>query len=178
MKISAYKADDIKEVTQLFTNVFSDSEGKEEGLLIGRLVRDLVADTDEKDILGFVASENDQVIGSIFFTRLTFQNDINAFILAPVVVRTSYQGKGVGQELINFGINQLKERGVILLVTYGDPDFYSKVGFQPVSEEVIKAPLKLSQPEGWLCQSLVGDKVEPIPGDVSCVEALNRPEYW
>jgi len=178
MKISAYKTNNIEEVTQLFTDVFSDSEGKEEGLSIGRLVHDLVTDTDEKDIFGFVTSENDQIIGSIFFTRLTFQNDINAFILSPVAVRTSHQGKGVGQKLINFGINQLKERGVALLVTYGDPSFYSKVGFQPVSEEIIKAPLKLSQPGGWLCQSLVGDKVEPIPGDVSCVEALNRPEYW
>jgi len=178
MKIFEYKANNIEEVTQLFAETFSDSEGEEEGLSIGCLVHDLVTDTDEKDILGFVASENDQIIGSIFFTRLTFKNDINAFILSPVAVRTGHQGKGVGQKLINFGVNQLKERGVTLLVTYGDPNFYSKVGFQPVSEEVIKAPLKLTQPEGWLCQSLVGNEVKPIPGDVSCVEALNKPEYW
>lgn len=178
MKISAYNANNIEEVTQLFAETFSDSEGKEEGLSIGRLVRDLVTETDVQDILGFVASENDQIIGSIFFTRLWFQNDINAFILAPVAVHTNHQGKGVGQKLINFGINQLKENGVALLVTYGDPNFYSKVGFQPISEKLIKAPLKLTQPEGWLCQSLVGDEIEPIPGDVSCVEALSKPEYW
>jgi len=178
MNISEYKANNTEEVTQLFTDTFSDSEGKEEGLSIGHLVRDLVTDTDEEDFLGFVASENNQIIGSIFFTRLTFQNDINAFILSPVAVRTSCQGKGVGQKLINFGINQLKERGVALLVTYGDPNFYSKVGFQPVSEEIIKAPLKLSQPEGWLCQSLVDGDIESIPGDSCCVEALSRPEYW
>lgn len=33
-------------------------------------------------------------------------------------------------------------------------------------------------PEGWLAQSLKGDGVQPIKGKSSCVEALNRPEYW
>jgi hypothetical protein len=35
MKISEYKSGDIKEVNQLFVDVFSASKGKEEGLSIG-----------------------------------------------------------------------------------------------------------------------------------------------
>ena len=31
--------------------------------------------------------------------------------------------------------------------THGDPSFYAKVGFQPISQDVIAAPLEPSQPE-------------------------------
>lgn len=178
MKLSTYKKSDAEEITKLFSKVFSDSEGEAEGSLIGSLVFDLMKFTGSEDIYGFVATENDQIIGSIFFTRLTFENAINAFILSPVAIHTSHQRKGIGQNLINFGINHLKEEGVQLAFTYGDPNFYSKVGFKCITEKTAKAPLKLTQPEGWLCQSLVGDDIKPIAGNSRCVEALNKHEYW
>jgi len=178
MKLSTYKKSDIKEIKQLFLRVFSDSEGQEEGSLIGSLVLDLMTSTEAQNIYGFIATEKDQIIGSIFFTRLAFESFDNAFILSPVAIHTNYQGKGIGQNLINFGIKHLKENGVRLAFTYGDPNFYSKVGFRCITETIVKAPLELSQPEGWLCQSLVGDEIKPIAGNSRCVEALNKPEYW
>ena len=178
MKLSIYKESDIEEIKQLFSKVFSDSEGQSEGLLIGSLVFDLINRTDPQDIYGFIATEDNQIIGSILFTRLTFESAVNAFILSPVAIHTNHQGKGIGQNLINFGINHLKEKGVKLAFTYGDPNFYSKVGFRCITEKIAKAPLELTQPEGWLCQSLVGDDIKPIAGNSRCVEALNKPEYW
>ena len=178
MEISIYKNSDHDEIKQLFTKVFSDSESQEEGLIIGSLVSDLMLNTDSHEIHGFKAMDNNQIIGSIFFSKLTFENHINAFILSPVAVDTNQQGEGVGQNLINFGINYLKEKGVKLIFTYGDPNYYSKVGFRCISETLIKAPLELTQPEGWLCQSLAGDEIEPISGDSYCVKALNKPELW
>jgi len=67
---------------------------------------------------------------------------------------------------------------VELIFTYGDPKFYSKVGFNLISEKLVKAPLKLTYPEGWLGQSLVSDNIEAISGHSYCVEAFNKPEYW
>lgn len=49
---------------------------------------------------------------------------------------------------------------------------------QTLSEEVVKAPLKLTYPEGWIGQSLISDIVAPIAGNSFCVKALNKPEYW
>jgi len=178
MNFSTYKKSDIEEIKQLFLRVFSDSEGQEEGSLIGSLVLDIMTSTDAQDIYGFIATENDQIIGSIFFTRLAFENSENAFILSPVAIHTNHQGKGIGQNLINFGIKHLKENSVRLVFTYGDPNFYSKVGFRCITETIAKAPFELSQPEGWLCQSLVSDEIRPIAGNSRCVEALNKPEYW
>jgi predicted N-acetyltransferase YhbS len=95
-----------------------------------------------------------------------------------VAVHSDYQGKGVGQALINFGLKELKDRGVAVVLTYGDPAFYHKVGFHQVSHETIIAPFELSQPEGWLGQSLIGDAVETLRGTCKCVAALNDPAYW
>lgn len=178
MKFSAYSSGKIEVITQLFAKVFSDSEGQSEGLVIGNLVHDLLASTDENDLYCFVVSENEQIIGSIIFSRLTFENGINAFLLSPVAVDTSQQGEGIGQKLISFGLNALKEDGVELALTYGNPRYYAKIGFTPITEIIVKAPLPLSQPEGWLGQPLVGDEIEPIAGNSQCVDAMNKPEIW
>ena len=178
MKFSAYNPSDIEEIKQLFVKTFSDSEGKSEGLLIGNLVHDLISNTNSHDLYGFVATENKQIIGCIFFSKLTFENEIKAFLLSPVAIHTDFQKQGIGQKLINFGLNILKENGVKLIFTYGDSNYYSKVGFNPIAETLIKAPLKLSYPEGWLAQSLVSNEIQPITGNSYCVEAFNKPKLW
>ena len=142
------------------------------------MVDDLIASTDIHDLYGFVASEAKEIIGCIFFSRLTFESDIRAFLLSPVAIHTNFQRKGIGQKLINFGLNALKADGVELVFTYGDPNYYCKVGFSPITEELIKAPLKLSYPAGWLAQSLVSSEIPSIPGNSRCVAAFNKPKIW
>ena len=178
MKLSIYNPANIKEIKQLFAQTFSDSEGQSEGLLVANLAYSLMTRTDAHDFYAFIATENEQIIGSIIFSKLTFESELNAFLLSPVAIHTSYQGNGIGQKLINFGLNSLKKNGVELVFTYGDPDFYSKVGFSIIAEKLVKAPFKLTYPEGWLGQSLLSDEVAPITGNSYCVEALNKPEYW
>jgi len=178
MKLLSFQLSNTEEIKQLFIKVFSDAEGQSEGMVIGNLTSDIMTMTDTQDFYGFIATENEHIIGSIFFTRLTFESEDNAFLLSPVAIHTGYQGKGIGQKLINFGINQLKENRVSIVFTYGDPNFYSKVGFSQITEKIAKAPFKLTQPEGWLAQSLVSDEVEPIVGNSCCVEAFNKPEIW
>ena len=178
MKLVSFNSNHIEEIKQLFIKVFSDADGESEGELIGSLTYDIMTSTDSKDLYGFVAVEDEQIIGSIFFTRLTFQNNIDAFLLSPVAIQTSFQGKGIGQKLINFGIDHLKKKKVSIVFTYGDPNFYSKVGFKQITEKTANAPFKLSQPEGWLAQSLVSDNITPITGNSLCVEAFNKPEIW
>lgn len=169
---------DADAVRRLFVRTFSDSESEEEGVIVGGLAYQLVTETDESDVYGFVAEDSGEIIGCITFSRLRFEDQTNAFILSPVAVHSDYHGKGIGQRLITFGLNDLKDKGVDLVMTYGDPTFYSKVGFIPVTTETIPAPLELRQPEGWLGQSLVSDIIKPISGDSSCVSALNKSELW
>ena len=167
------------EIIDLFTATFTASEGEEEGALIGLLVRDLLGGTAEKDLFVFTAEEGGAIIGGIVFSRLTYEQDERTvFVLAPVAVATDQQGKGIGQRLLTHGLAALRSAGVDTAMTYGDPKYYAKVGFMPVSEADARAPFPLSRPEGWLGQSLTDRVMAPLRGPSRCVGALNDPVFW
>ena len=63
---------------------------------------------------------------------------------------------------LTFGLNELRSKSVDVAITYGDPSFFSKVGFRNLSEDVFQASLKLLIPEGWLGQSLSGQQIPKI----------------
>lgn len=88
------------------------------------------------------------------------------------------QGRGIGQDLIHYGLDHLKSLGVDLVFTYGDPAFYSKSGFEQIGEVIVEAPYPLSQPIGWLGQTLDGSKILAMPGPTRCVEALDDMALW
>ena len=178
MEFRPYRESDSSAVELLFTTVFTKSEGEAEGALIGNLSRALMSDTADADLYGFVAVDRAKIVGSIFFSRLTFEYAVEAFILSPVAIHSDHQGRGIGQGLINHGLRESKDRGIRLIMTYGDPRFYGKVGFVPVAQDAITAPFELSQPEGWLGQALTGNLEEITPSVCSCVKALSTPTYW
>lgn len=165
-------------VVSLFTSAFTSSEGEDEGRVIGKLASELATGIDNQEIICFGAYEKESLIGSIFFTRLRFNEGVQVYMLAPVAVSTEHQGKGVGQSLINYGLHEMKNRSVAVAITYGDPSFYSKVGFRALPENVIQAPLRLSMPEGWLGQSLTEQPIPTIHARPTCVKAFNDPAYW
>lgn len=178
MKLTAFRAEFADQVIALFNQVFSDSENEAEGKLIGDLVTKLITTTEAGDITGYIAIVDKTIVGSVFFSRMSLRTQQNAFILSPVAIATEQQGKGIGQQLIKFGIEQLESAGVEMLFTYGDPNFYSKLGFKQISETLIKAPLILSYPEGWLAQTLNGKSMTAIDGETQCVKALMDQQYW
>ncbi len=171
-----------EEITQLFTSVFTASESAEEGRLIGTLSAQLAASIDNEQTLCFGAftdkPSNPELIACIFCTRLTYAEPVEVYMLAPVAVSTQNQGQGIGQALINFGLAALKQRGTSIVVTYGDPAFYGKVGFSALSEDYLQAPVKLSMPFGWLGQSLTAKEIPTLPGRPQCVAAFANPIYW
>ncbi|MET0066855.1 MAG: GNAT family N-acetyltransferase [Candidatus Thiodiazotropha sp.] len=168
-----------QELAALFTSVFSASEGLEEGRLVGDLASQLAAKIDDRAIIcASVCDESASILGAAFLTPLGFDHDWSVYMLAPVAVATPHQGQGIGQALIKFALGALKARSVDVVVTYGDPAFYSKVGFGALSEKVIQAPLRLSMPGGWLGQSLTGRPIPVIQERPKCVREFNDPAYW
>jgi putative acetyltransferase len=115
------------EIVDLFTATFTASEGADEGTLIGNLVHELLDTTAERDLFVFTAEEAGTIVGAIVFSRLTYdQDDRTVFVLAPVAVATDRQGRGIGQRLLADGLAALRETGVDIAVTYGDPGYYSR----------------------------------------------------
>lgn len=174
----AYQSNDLPKIEALFFSAFADAEGEAEGKLIANLVRELMSYTDPNDLRGFISGDGKDLVGAIFFSRLIFEENDAVFMLSPVAVGSKHQKKGVGRALIMYGLQALQREGVDLVVTYGDPAFYGRAGFCPLSEELVKAPYNLSRPEGWLGQSLKGDPIQPLSSRGKCVKAFNNPAYW
>ncbi len=166
-------------IAALFASTFTASEGAEEGALIGALARRLIAETPAEDLRVFTAWEDGALLGGIFFTRLTYAGDPRTvFLMAPVAVTTERQGQGIGQRLIAHGLDTLRREGVDIAVTYGDPAFYGRVGFKPVTEDDLPAPQPLNQPQGWIAQSLTEAPLTPLGGPARCAAAFDDPALW
>jgi len=168
-----------RDIFELFSATFTVSEGADEGEIIGKFVDDLMTTTAKKDLFAFSAYDNGSLVGGAFFSRLNYEQDgRKVFILSPMAVKTDRQKNGIGQKLIAFGLDELRGKGVDVAITYGDPNYYSKIGFREITEDTAQAPFDLSQPEGWLAQSLTERDLEPLFGSPVCVDALNKPDLW
>lgn len=166
-------------IEDFFRSTFTDSEGSEEGALIGELARNLLISTAPDDIKVFLAREGGDLIAAAVFTRLIYSKDPRVvFLLSPMAVATQWQGHGLGQRLLTHALASLREAGVDVAITYGDPGFYGKVGFRAINESIARPPLPLSQPEGWVGQSLTEEPLEAVKGSATCVAALNDSSFW
>lgn len=179
MKYAHLKLEKVDEVVQLFYNTYKTSENEEEALAVSGLVKKYLQNYPRQDLKGYIALDGGQIVGCVFFSQLNYtESDKKVFILSPMAVKTEFHGKGIGQALINYSHEELKKEGVNLTMTYGDINFYSKTGYEWVSEDSIAAPLKLSYPEGWLANSLDESTELKLAGPSNCIPELNDQNLW
>lgn len=179
MKFSTEYRPHVSTIADLFTVTFTASEGCEEGALIGTLARRLMQETPSADLRVFTARRNDALDGAIIFSRLVFEGDNRtAFVLGPVAVATQRQHQRIGQQLIAHGLTQIRDEGVDFVATYGDPNFYKRVGFSAITEKDVPAPFPLQHPEGWLGQFVNNAPKLPLKGPSRCVPAFDDPTFW
>lgn len=166
-------------LVKLVTAAFTASEGSEEGALIGKFVRNVLTETPPKDMRVFCAEDGGNIVGVAVFTRLIYPEDPQiVFLLSPMAVAPMLQRQGVGRTLISHALDALRYEGVQAVFTYGDPNYYGRVGFIQISEGQARAPLKLGMPHGWLAQSLDQKQMPALRGPSVCVPALNRTDIW
>lgn len=182
MDHSQFTTRQLPEVKALFERTFTESEGEAEGKTLGNLVDNLVDKTESKDLRGYCATDDATITGCIFFSRLSLTGDGTVFMLSPVAVIPEYQGKGVGQNLISYGLDQMKSTIVDFVVTYGDPEYYSKSGFEQISVDLLQPPYPLSFPHGWQAVPLTSQPVASLSkisqGKSQCVDAFRDPALW
>ena len=82
-------------------------------------------------ILSLVAVEDDVLLGQITFSPVKI-NDAheNWFGLGPIAVRPDRQGESIGAALIKVGLKQLQEMNAAGCALIGNPEYYSRFGFQ------------------------------------------------
>ena len=84
--------------------------------------------------LDFVAESGGTLIGNIMYTRASVLCDsggtLPVLCFGPLSVLPDWQGKGVGSALVSHSLKKAAELGFNAVLIYGDPAFYSRLGFR------------------------------------------------
>lgn len=93
------------------------------------------------DYLAFVAVEDGAVVGHILFTPATVDgSSVVGMGLAPMAVLPSHQRKGIGSQLVRYGIKHLRESSCPFIIVLGHPEYYPRFGFEVASKYHLRCP--------------------------------------
>ena len=88
------------------------------------------------DHLSLVADDNGSIIGHLIFTPVVVtdgKQKTEGMGLAPMAVLPSKQRQGIGAQLVDTGLQILKEKGCPFVIVLGHPEYYPRFGFQAAS---------------------------------------------
>ena len=103
--------------------------------------------------LSLVAENEGNVIGHVAFSPVTISDGtLSWYGLGPLSVEPRFQGRGVGQALVNAGIEWLRSKGANGCVLFGSPGYYGRFGFTANPDIVFLG----GPPEFFLCLKLQG----------------------
>lgn len=87
--------------------------------------------------ISLVAVLEDQVVAHILFSPVTLDSGgtvIRGMGLAPMAVLPEHQRKGIGSQLVQAGLNALRDVGCPFVIVLGHPNYYPRFGFKPASQ--------------------------------------------
>jgi putative acetyltransferase len=95
-----------------------------------KLVEDL--HNNQRPLHEWVCIHANMIIGYVAFSNAYKGSHMCGLHLAPLAVKPEFQNLGTGSDLLRFALRQavIKENTIFVL---GDPDFYTKFGFDPCS---------------------------------------------
>jgi putative acetyltransferase len=88
------------------------------------------------DILSLVAESDGEIVGHILFSPVTIEDGSQSrqgMGLAPMAVTPDRQRQGIGSELVQAGLEILREQDCPFVIVLGHPAFYPRFGFEPAS---------------------------------------------
>lgn len=99
--------------------------------------------------LSLVAETDGRIVGHILFTDVKVMDGENivhkSLVLALLGVDPKFQGKGLGSELVKFGLVEAQKQGFRSAIVLGPPAFFDKFGFKVCSEYDIRAPFDVEE---------------------------------
>ncbi|MDF2970148.1 MAG: hypothetical protein K0R61_598 [Microvirga sp.] len=97
---------------------------------------------EDEDLILSVTAYGDEPAGHIAYSRVSLHEarSIRACVLAPLAVSPAFQRQGVGTALVRHSLMRLTKDGYDLVVVLGEPDYYSRFGFDPKLAEKLETP--------------------------------------
>lgn len=89
--------------------------------------------------ISLVAELDGQIIGHVAISPVRISSGKEGWYgLGPVSVLPEFQKQGIGRDLIETALSQLKKQQAKGCVVLGEPDYYARFGFLPLSSLVLE----------------------------------------
>ena len=152
---------DIEDIDDLLNLAFAfDSHSLQDEVWILQNLR-----SSGKLLLSLVAlDEEGELVGQIAFSPITVDDGTpegrkDWIGLGPMSVNPRLQRMGIGRQLIEAGLAEMKSRGVAGCVVLGEPGFYERFGFKANGDLILTgapAPFFMAQAfDGEMAQGIV-----------------------
>jgi putative acetyltransferase len=115
---------DVTEIRRVNVRAFGRDQ---EASVVDKLRKDC------NSILSLVAFTDGKVVGHILFSPVVVEGKHGRLVgtgLAPLAVLPEYQRKGIGTQLMQMGISRIKEGGCPYIIVIGEPEYYTRFGFE------------------------------------------------
>lgn len=127
--------------------------------------------------VALVAEDAGEVIGFVLFTRVGVA-EAALQCLAPLAVTPDRQHQGVGEALVEAGLQAAAETGAAGVVVLGHPSYYPRFGFEPAGPFGIEAPYPVDPQEAWMVVELWPGALEGVQGTGEFAAPLMDPAMW
>ncbi|GGC88323.1 GNAT family N-acetyltransferase [Chelatococcus reniformis] len=114
--------------------------------------------------LSFTSLVGTLLVGSVRLSSV-IAGDVPALLLGPLAVEPAFEGRGIAGELIRAALAAGRDAGEGLVLLVGDPPYYGRFGFQPVTPGQLSLPGPVD-PARVLCVELVPGILERARGAV------------
>ena len=160
-------------------DLYIDAFPEEEGEVVGELAVALTGLDDGSDAISLVLEADRQIIAHVSFSRVVCKEEpsIIAYCLAPLAVKRSLHKSGYGTNIVQHGLDLLREKKSDVVLVYGDPKYYGRFGFDAKIGKQFLVPYELEYDFGW--QGLFLSKLTvSTPQHCAFVSALSDQKFW
>lgn len=175
MQIREATINDAEYIKNVYLLAFDTSEAE----VVSDIAINLLSENNPVKIISLVAIDNNKIVGHIAFSSVFYENTNEhlGYILAPLAVSPKFQKNKIGSSLIKYGLDYISNIGSFIVFVYGDPQYYSRFGFNTDLAKKFTPPYTLQSPEGWHALEL-NSAVFPEGGSITCIDSLNDPNLW
>lgn len=166
---------DAKAIEDIYMQAFDEAEAK----TVAELAVKLLKEKPTVKIISLVALQDNNIVAHIAFSPVLLESSEKhiGYILAPLAVLPKYQKNKIGSSLVKYGLNLITKPGSDLVFVYGDPQYYSRFGFETTLAKNYLPKFELQYPEGWHAL-VMNSELVPKSDNIICVDSLNAPELW